>query len=42
MKKISSGTLNRKLNRERTNATEHEKSRIRMIAGIVMMIELKK
>ena len=42
MKKISSGTLNQKLKRETTNATADEKSRIRTIAGSVMIIEFTK
>ena len=42
MKKISSGTLNQKLNRETTNATAEENNRITTIAGIVMIIEFQK
>ena len=42
MKKISSGTLNQKLNRETTNATDAAKRRIRTIAGSVMIIEFTK
>ena len=42
MKKISSGTLNQKLKRETTNATDEENSRIRTIAGTVMISEFQK
>ncbi len=42
MKKISSGTLNQKLNRETTNATAEENSRMITIAGIVTIIEFQK
>ena len=42
MKKISSGTLNQKLYRETTNATDEARSRIRAIAGSVMIIEFQK
>ena len=42
MKKISSGTLNQKLKRETTKATDEAKSRISTIAGSVMIIEFQK
>ena len=42
MKKIRSGTLNQKLNRETTNATAEEKNRISTIAGSVTIIEFQK
>ena len=42
MKKTSSGTFQRKLSRETTNAIADEKSRIRMIAGTATMIEFQK
>ena len=42
MKKMSSGTVNQYVKRETTKATADEKSRIRKIEGIAMIIEFQK